>query len=203
MKKQNNMRLLEIILLVFGLSFCFVNSNEECNNELDSNCFCYDEPGHNNENSVCVDQPKKSDSCLSDPLGVNYHMVGQRCIYFDKSTSNHTVARERCKSTFSGKGRMYEPRSFEESNNITKEGEQVGANGIYSSWWIGVNYIYEQRKFVFNSDGSPIPFTPSWHPSGIAQWRGPNNCVLGWFQYWNTYPCSGINQMGALCEYEE
>ena len=208
------MWLLEIVIL-FGLAFCFVDSNyettnsnyvgpnsekEECNNELEFDCFCYDEPGDNNEYSICVDQPKISDPCLSDHMGVNYRMVGERCIYFsNNSTSNYDVARERCKSTFNGKGRMYEPRSFEESNNITKEGEKVGRFGALSLWWLGVNYIYNQRKFVFDSDGSSIPFTPTWHPSGMA-WRGPNNCVLGWFQYWNTYSCADNYQMGTLCE---
>ena len=196
MKKQNNMRLLEIILLVFGLSFCFVNSNEECNNELDSDCFCYDEPGHNNEYSICVDQPKKSDSCLSDHLGVNYRMVGQRCIYFDKSTSNHTVARERCKSTFSGKGRMYEPRSFEESKEIALEGQSKLSRTV---WWLGVN-ISTKRKFVFNSDGSPIPFTPTLYRANAQS--GPG-CVYGWYQFWNIFPCSDISNFGTLCEYGE
>ena len=186
---------LEIVIL-FGLAFCFVNSVEECNNELDLDCFCYDEPRDNHEYSICVDP------CLSEHLGVNYRRVGQRCIYFGNTTSNYDVARERCKSTFSGRGRMYEPRSFEESNNITKEGEKVGSM-VYGGYWIGVNYIYNQRKFVFNSDGSSIPFTPIWHPSGVAQWRDPNNCVFGWFQYWNTYSCADINQMGTLCEYGE
>ena len=33
--------------VLFGLVFCFVNSVEECNNELDLDCFCYDEPRDN------------------------------------------------------------------------------------------------------------------------------------------------------------
>ena len=42
-KEQNNMWRLEIVIL-FGSVFCFVNSVEECNNELDLDCFCFDEP---------------------------------------------------------------------------------------------------------------------------------------------------------------
>ena len=53
-KKQNNMFLLETILL-FGLAFCLGNSVEECNDEFDSDCFCYDEPRDNHEYSICVD----------------------------------------------------------------------------------------------------------------------------------------------------
>ena len=127
-------------------------------------------------------------------------MIGQRCIYFDKSTSNYDVARERCKSTFNGKGRMYEPRSFEESNNITKEGEKVGRFGALSLWWLGVNYIYNQRKFVFDSDGSSIPFTPTWHPNGNSQ---TSDCVLVYLSIWEVYSCADSTQMGTLCEYGE
>ena len=134
------MWLLEIVM-IFGLSFSFVNSNEECNNELDFDCLCYDEPRDNHEYSICVD-----DLCLSDHMGLNYTRFGQQCIYFDKSTSNYTVARTRCKSTFNGKGRMYQPRNFEESLKIAVEGNsKLDKN----AWWIGVNDINDEGKFVF------------------------------------------------------
>ena len=96
--------------------------------------------------------------CLSGES--NYNMVGERCIYFDKSTSNYDAARERCKSTFSSKGKMYEPRNFEESVKIAVEGTSKFTKSV---WWIGVNDINEEGKFVFDSDGSTIPFTPTWH----------------------------------------
>ena len=204
------MWLLEIVLL-FGLAFCFVDSNyettnsnyvgpnsekEECNNELEFDCFCYDEPGDNNEYSICVDQPKISDPCLSDHLGVNYRMVGQRCIYFEKSTSNYAVARTRCKRTFSGKGRMYQPRNFEESVKIAMEGK---SKFHLIAWWIGVNDINEEGKFVFESDGSPIPFTPTWQNKHVSQ----PDCVLVYPSMWQIYKCSDTTQIGTLCEYGE
>ena len=184
------MLLLEIVIL-FGLAFCFVNSVKECNNELDLDCFCYNEPRDNLEYSICVDDP-----CLSDHLGVNYRRVGQRCIYFDKSTSNYDVARERCKSTFSGKGRIYQPRNFEESVKIAVEGKSK-FNLI--GWWIGVNDINEEGKFVFESDGSPIPFTPTWQNKHISQ----PDCVLVYPSMWQIYKCSDTTQIGTLCEYGE
>ena len=87
-------------------------------------------------------------------------MVGQHWIYVEKSTSNYAVARTRCKRTFSGKGRMYQPRNFEESVKIAVEGTSKFTKSV---WWIGVNDINEEGKFVFDSDGSTIPFTPTWH----------------------------------------
>ena len=191
------MWLLEIVIL-FGLAFCFVDSNyettnsnyvgpnsekEECNNELEFDCFCYDEPGDQNEYSICVDQPKISDPCLSDHMGVNYRMVGERCIYFsNNSTSNYDVARERCKSTFNGKGRMYQPRNFEESIKIAVEGKSLKANSV---WWIGVNDINEEGKFVFDSDGSPFLFTPTW-----SNENAPADCVRVYPSMWQIYKCS-------------
>ena len=215
------MWLLEIVIL-FGLTFGFVDSNyettnsedpnsekEKCNNELEFDCFCYDGSGDNNEYSICADNPKILNPCLSDHLGLNYRMVGQRCIYFDKSTSNYAVARERCKSTFNGKGRMYQPRNFEESIKISKEGL---SNLSKQVWWIGVNYV--NGKFVFNSDGSPIPFTPRWHPNANTPKNpyanskpGPNDCVyVGYIfgiQCWNSWSCSDISNFGTVCEYGE
>jgi hypothetical protein len=84
-----------------------------------------------------------------DHMGLNYHRVGQRCIYFDKSVSNYTVARTRCKSTFNGKGKMYEPTNFEESLKIAAEGK---SKYNYPKWWLGVNDINEEGKLVFDSD---------------------------------------------------
>ena len=191
------MWLLEIFIL-FGLAFCFVNSNEECNNEFDSDCFCYDEPGDNHKYSICVDDP-----CLSDHPGLNYRRVGQRCIYFDNSTSDYAVARTRCKSTFNGKGKMYEPINFEESLKIALEGKSKFGKQV---WWIGVKDINKNKKeekFVFDSDGSPIPFTPKWY---VASYNPhTKDCALvfatGW-QGWQRWPCSATD-VGTLCEYGE
>ena len=208
------MWLLEIVIL-FGVAFCFVDSNyettnfedpnsekEECNNELEFDCFCYDGPGDKDEYSICVDKPKILNPCLSNHLGPNYRMVGQRCIYFDKSTSNYAVAREKCKSTFSGRGRMYQPTNFEESTNIAREGQSKFKRNI---WWIGVNDIYEEGKFVFDIDRSPITFTPTWY-SNINDQRGNaklDDCVYVYSSFWNAYSCSDSHQIGTLCEYGE
>ena len=110
-------------------------------------------------------------------------MVGERCIYFsNNSTSNYDVARERCKSTFNGKGRMYQPRNFEESIKIAVEGKSLKANSV---WWIGVNDINEEGKFVFDSDGSPFLFTPTW-----SNENAPADCVRVYPSMWQIYKCS-------------
>ena len=67
-------------------------------------------------------------------------------------------------------------------------------------WWIGVNDINEEGKFVFESDGSPIPFTPTLYRANAQS--GPG-CVYGWYQFWNIFPCSDISNFGTLCEYGE
>ena len=138
--------------------------------------------------------------CLSGDS--NYHMIGQRCIYFDKATSNYTVARERCKSTFNNKGRIYEPRNFEESTKVAAEGKSK-YNCQY--WWLGVNDINEEGKLVFDSDGDPIPFTPTWTGTN----RQTNDCVLVYTKLkhkvskWQIFSCSDSDNMATLCEYGE
>ena len=136
--------------------------------------------------------------CLSGES--NYQMIGQRCIYFDKSTSNYDVARERCKSTFNSKGRMYEPRNFEESTKIAKEGKSKYNYGI---WWLGVNDINEEGKLVFDSDGAPVPFTPTWYDGNDDY----HDCVLVYHSTsdpkWQIISCSNRVSMGTLCEYGE
>ena len=90
---------------------------------------------------------------------------------------------------------MYEPRNFEESVKIA-----VGGNSKFSKniWWIGVNDINEEGKFVFDSDGSTIPFTPTWTSE-----KASADCVLVYPRKWQRYSCSDYTQMGTLCEYGE
>ena len=132
--------------------------------------------------------------CLSGDS--NYHRVGERCIYFDKSPSTYAEARTRCKSTFGGKGKMYEPRNFEESINIGVEGYNKLSQ---DDWWIGVNDINEEGKFVFDSDGFPIPFTPTLHNKNVKK----EDCVLVYTvpKKWEIHKCSDDHQVGTLCEY--
>ena len=134
--------------------------------------------------------------CLSGDS--NYHRVGERCIYFDKSTSTYAEARTRCKSTFGGKGKMYEPRNFEESIKISVEGNNKFSQ---DDWWIGVNDIHEEGKFVFDSDGSPISFPSTWHDENSNN----EDCVLVFTEpkKWQIHSCFDDHQVGTLCEYGE
>ena len=128
-------------------------------------------------------------------------MIGQRCIYFDNSTSNYAAARVRCTSTFNSKGRMYEPRNFEESIKIAAEGK---SKFNWSTWWLGVNDINEEGKFVFDSDGSPVPFTPTWSNLN-SPYSQTYDCVLVYHSSsdpkWQVYSCSNSALLGTLCEY--
>ena len=211
------MWLLEIVIL-FGSAFCFVVSNyetthsnyedpnpekEDCSSNHDSDCFCYDGPGDHQEYSICVDQPESISPCLSDRRtphqGPGYLMVGplnytkqlgQRCFYFDRAVSSYAVARERCKSTFNGKGRMYEPRSFGKS-------EFLSELPIIYGWWIGVKDNNEDGKYTFDSDGSPIPFTPIWIHENFHKY-----CVSIYpYRDWHKDSCYNSHQFGTLCEY--
>ena len=61
-----------------------------------------------------------------------------------------------------------------------------------------MNDINEEGKFVFDSDGSPFLFTPTW-----SKKNAPADCVLVYPSMWQIYKCSDCTQMGTLCEYGE
>ena len=126
----------------------------------------------------------------------HYRMVEHRCIYFDKTPSTYAEARIRCKGTFNHTGRMYEPKTMEESINV-----YLVALGSFNfnDWWIGVNDIKEEGKFVFDNNGSPIPFNALWSKGHGS--KGKNkNCVLMFIAKWVDWNCSDDWQVGTLCE---
>ena len=92
------------------------------------------------------------------------------------------------------------PRNFEESTKIAKEGKSKYNYGI---WWLGVNDINEEGKLVFDSDGAPVPFTPTWY-GGNDDYQ---DCVLVYHSTsdpkWQIISCSNRVSMGTLCEYGE
>ena len=81
----------------------------------------------------------------------------------------------------------------------------IGVDGYnkfsQDDWWIGVNDINEESKFVFDSDGSPIPFTPTWHDQNSNN----EDCVLVFTvpKKWEIHTCLDNHQVGTLCEYGE
>ena len=91
---------------------------------------------------------------------------------------------------------MYEPRNFEESIKIGVKGYNEFS---HDDWWIGVNDINKEGKFVFDSVGSPIPFTPTWHNKNVEK----EDCVLVYTKpkKWEIHKCSDDHQVGTLCEY--
>ena len=93
---------------------------------------------------------------------------------------------------------MYEPRNFEESIKISVEGNNKFSQ---DDWWIGVNDIHEEGKFVFDSDGSPIPFPSTFHDQNSNH----EDCVLVFTEpkKWQIHSCFDDHQVGTLCEYGE
>ena len=86
---------------------------------------------------------------------------------------------------------MDEPRTKEESINVYL----VALKSFnFDDWWIAVNDIKEEGKFVFDTNGSPIPFNAFCS-------KGQNkNCVLMFIAKWVDYNCSDDWHVGTLCE---
>ena len=62
-----------------------------------------------------------------------------------------------------------------------------------------VNDIKQEGKFVFDTNGSPIPFNALWSKGHGS--KGKNkNCVLMFIAKWVDWNCSDDWQVGTLCE---
>ena len=76
--------------------------------------------------------------------GSKYQWIDEanRCIYYDENVSTYSAAKARCKKTFNGKGRMYEPKTFAESLQIYKF-------GLNTYWQVNVfDIVMVYRKFA-------------------------------------------------------
>ena len=74
------------------------------------------------------------------------------------------------------------------------------------NWWIGVNDRQTEGSFVYESNGTPIPYTPKFHTGWGPHKRPFNKCVLlQWLTNsnkdvvsWLDYRCA--NPWKSICE---
>ena len=68
---------------------------------------------------------------------------------------------------------------------------------LFYGWWIGVKDNNQDGKYTFDSDGSPIPFTPIWIHENFHKY-----CVSIYpYRDWHKDSCYNSHQFGTLCEY--
>ena len=100
---------------------------------------------------------------------------------------------------FKNNGRLFEPKSWNENEVAYKIGKLLGEK----NWHIGINDKQNEGQFVFESDGTPISYSPKWYADYGA--KGTTmNCILFAIgnsvstARWHDYTCSSA--YGSICE---
>ena len=100
-----------------------------------------------------------------------YFLVGNKCIYHEETSLNWENAKKGCKDKFSGGGRLHEPLSLQEHNDVHAI--------VDYAYWIGVDDLSQEGSFTYSSSGSKISMNLPWYGQGYSGTRGSCcNCVL-------------------------
>jgi hypothetical protein len=102
----------------------------------------------------------------------NYHLLNDHCIFLEKSNKNYEDAKQNCESKFSGHGKLFEPKTWSENQMAYKIAKASG-----SLWWIGVNDKQTEGSFVYESNGSPLSYTPKFY-AGYGSIGTSQNCII-------------------------
>ena len=124
-----------------------------------------------------------------------YHLLGNKCIYYEKTYLSWENAKKGCKDKFSSGGRLHEPVSLQEHSDVHTITNK-------SSYWIGVDDLSQEGNFTYSSSGSKISFNLPWH-SGYGRKGSSTNCVLtnnGSRGLWLDWPCTSAYP--SVCESE-
>ena len=124
-------------------------------------------------------------------------MINNKCVYYETSMYNYEDAKQNCEARFNNDGRLFEPKSWDE-NEVAF---QVGKALATQNWRIGINDKQNEGQFVFESDGTPISYSPTWYFGFGA--KGTNyNCIIfftGSTVKWLDYHCT--SKLSSICEY--
>ena len=141
---------------------------------------CFDQRGYKSFVKVgkyVMAKPTSADICPEycpedDP---NYHLVNNKCYYFEKNELSWEKAKDGCKDKFLPAGKLFEPKSWEENlmvYNFTKhhirdtwtnkQKNRTYAN-MFLSYWIGVDDFGQDGSFKYSYSGQPISFNIKWN----------------------------------------
>ena len=135
----------------------------------------------------------------------NYILVDNQCYYIQTNTTNYETAKEKCKENLAdyGGGRLFQPRSRAQNELIMRLAQEVTGK---TSWvWLGITDNTTEGEFMYEDNGRPIMFEPSWH-SGYGSRGTAYNCILSrmvdgsnsYFSQWLDYDCS--QNYISICE---
>ena len=122
----------------------------------------------------------------------NYRMINNKCVYYETSEYNYEDANQKCRERFVNNGRLFEPKSWNENEIAYKIGKSLGDK----NWQIGIKEKFVRGKYVFESDLTPISYSPKWYirPVGICVHFADNQRTA----FWTDTKCR--IEYGSICE---
>jgi hypothetical protein len=130
------------------------------------------------------------------PNDPNYHVLNDHCIFLEKSGKNYEDAKQNCETKFGGHGKLFEPKTWSENQMAFKIAKATDSN-----WWIGVSDKQTEGSFVYESNGSPLSYTPKFY-SGYGSRGTSYNCILAHgsdIVHWLDYGCTTTTYY-SICE---
>ena len=129
----------------------------------------------------------------------NYRMINNKCVYYESSIYNYEDAKQNCEARFNNNGRLFEPKTWNENEVAFKIGKQSFGT---PNWWVGITDEENEGQFVFESDGTPISYSPTWYVNYGT--KGTiYNCILFSSEdgtvAWLDWPCS-TSKYKSICE---
>merc|ERR1711935_981576 len=115
-------------------------------------CAC--EPGYSRDmDGHCV--LSACDMSFGDHHNGEYRTVDGKCFYYQKSGMEYADAVTNCKAKFNGNGRLFEPRSKSDNNDVVGLARAISAN---QPFWIGIRVQPhdESRDFYYLSEGPKV-----------------------------------------------
>ena len=105
-----------------------------------------------------------------------YQIIENYCFYFEKNSLNYDNATYNCKEKLGNDyGGLYEPSSIAEQEKVAKLADEV--SGLKRWAWLGVTDKRIEAKYAYNSNNSPIEFSPNWY-GHYGSLGTDNNCVI-------------------------
>jgi len=130
----------------------------------------------------------------------NYHLIDNKCYFFEKTSATWEKAKEGCKNKFPAGGKLFEPMTLAENKLVFNAASINTVFSAYGNFWIGVTDTAQEGSFRYDSNSSPVSYNMPWY-DGYGKRGTRKYCVLVHTDpgKWLDYPCSSL-EYRSICE---